>query len=149
VSSLVTTAIATASSSELDTSAQIVSGTVTDNGKSNTYQLVVNQRNTNYAVKITTDRQNNSPVINDIRPIMTTPTVTLQTKTTITQNMVTGNIETITTNPVEISTNTQTQTIIRSIIKKRPNITKYKPVSSKTVSYGQTVESTVVFTSDK
>jgi hypothetical protein len=66
-------------------------------------------------------------------------------KTITTQNIY-GQIETISNNYTEITTSEETETVIRTIRRKKPQFINAIPISAKTVQYGEITETTLIFT---
>jgi hypothetical protein len=93
-------------------------------------------------VRVVKDLNTKDIVLNNIQNVLRRPAV--QTRTTTRQNNV-GQIEVVTNNFTEITTTEETDTIIRTIRRRRPMFIAAKPISSKKVTYGDIVESTLVF----
>lgn len=81
--------------------------------------------------------------MSNIKPVVFQPVQPIKTVTT---QSIYGHVETFSNNYTEITTSEETETVIRTIRKKKPQFINAIPISSKTVQYGEITETTLIFT---
>lgn len=102
---------------------------------------------TRKTITITKDKTTKTIVVNDIKPVAK-PAVPLPIST-VTKSDNYGNIQSTTNDQKAIKESKDTQNAIRYMVKEKPQLSLMTPISTTSVTYGDIIENTVIFTSEK
>ena len=125
-----------------DTSSTVVSGTVQETNYVSSYELTVTtSTKTTSVVRVTKDKKTNVVTVNNVQPVPVKPVI--QTSTTSKVDSY-GNVATITSNIKRITATVEVQVVLKTLKKTKPQLAVLTPLSSRSVTYGDNVENTIV-----
>mgnify|MGYP006933475544 FL=1 len=125
-----------------DTSSTVVSGTVQETNYVSSYELTVTtSTKTTSVVRVTKDKKTNVVTVNNVQPVPVKPVI--QTSTTSKVDSY-GNVATITSNIKRITATVEVQVVLKKKKKTKPQLAVLTPLSSRSVTYGDNVENTIV-----
>ncbi len=140
--------IATENPVVFDKTASVISGNVVETEYVEIYELIMETKTeTRKTITITKDKTTKIIVVNDIKPVAK-PAVPLPIST-VTKSDNYGNIQTTTNDQKAIKESKDTQNAIRYMVKEKPQLSLMTPISTTSVTYGDIIENTVIFTSEK
>lgn len=133
---------------KFDKKAPIVSGSVVETDYAFVYELTLETKTEQKeTVKITQDKTTKKVIVNDISPVIVRPA--LPPVTTVTKTDDNGNVETTTNDKTVIKESKGLQKTIEYIYQEKPQLAVLVSTATKTVTYGDIQEDTVVFTAEK
>lgn len=110
--------------------------------------MVETKTKTTTTVKVTEDKKTGQVTVTDVTPIIKVPSRPRPLSTTETKSDSYGNVQVITTNTQIIQESTEIKTVMQTIVKEKPQLSMLTPVAVKTVTYGNTEESTIVLVAE-